>query len=187
MDQTEHSLWTRRQWLGRVPAPPLVASLGMLGEKNVDAESRKAAAASNDTSARIYNIRDYGAKGDGVTLDTRAMQDAIDACNLNGGGTVLVPAGKFQIGAIELKSYVTLHVTASGKLLGSGDGKRYHAVDAIPLHGDTTLEDGNWALLYAVGAKKVTIEGPGMIDGQGGQFHSDVRGTLPPSGIGGNG
>ncbi|HEY6376024.1 MAG TPA: glycosyl hydrolase family 28-related protein, partial [Edaphobacter sp.] len=126
------------------------------------------------------------AKGDGTTLDTKALQSAIDACNQEGGGTVLVPAGTFLVGTVELKSNVTLHVAAAGKLLGSADGKQYHSVDAIPLSGDSTLNDGNWALLFAVDAKNVTVEGPGTIDGQGFQFHSPVRGTPPPSGLGGN-
>jgi len=98
---------------------------------------------------------------------------------------VLVPAGTFLIGSLELKSNVTLHIAAGGKLLGSAQGKDYHAVDAIPLKGDSTLEDGNWALIYAVNANNVTREGPGTIDGQGAQFHSPVRGTPPPSGLGG--
>jgi len=188
VNETDRNLLTRRQWLGRVPAPLIAASVGasLLGQKELVAESSKSTAAKSDLGARIYNIRDYGAKGDGTTLDTAALQAAIDACNRDGGGTVLVPAGTFQIGIVELKSYVTLHIAAAGKLLGSGDGKQYHAVDAIPLHGDTTLEDGNWALLFAVNAKKVTIEGPGTIDGQGAQFHSAIRGTPPPSGIGGS-
>lgn len=141
---------------------------------------------SNATSFRIYDIREYGAKGDGVTINTRSVQAAIDACASNRGGIVLVPVGRFLIGTVELKSNVTLRITAGGTLLGSGKGTDYHAVDAIPLHGDSTLEDGNWALLYAVGAKNITIEGPGTIDGQGAQFHSPVRGTPPPSGIGGS-
>jgi hypothetical protein len=87
---------------------------------------------------------------------------------------------------LELKSNVTLHISAGGKLLGSADGKQYHEVEAIPLHGESTLEDGNWALLFSVNAKNVTVEGPGTIDGQGLQFHSPVRGTPPPSGLGGN-
>ena len=174
---------TRRQWLGNAPAGAL--ALGLLGSRSLSAQSPQHESG-NNLGARVYNIRDFGAKGDGKALDTTALQSAIDACTRDGGGTVLVPAGIFQIGTTELKSNVTLHIAAGATLLGSADGKQYHAVDAIPLHGDTTLVDGNWALLFAVHAKNVTIEGPGTIDGQGNQFHSPVRGQLPPSGIGGN-
>jgi polygalacturonase len=180
------SIMTRRDWLGKVSLPALaVAALGTVGVQEL--HGKPMSKASNaDAGARLYNIRDYGAKGDGKTIDTAALQAAIDACTADGGGTVLVPAGVFQIGTVELKSNVTLHIAASGKLLGTADGKLYHAVDAIPLSGDATLNDGNWALLFAVGAKNVTVEGPGTIDGQGFQFHSPVRGTPPPSGLGGN-
>lgn len=178
---------TRREWLGRVTMPAIAgAVVGSLGGRSAIAQTSRSNGSNNDLGARVYNIRDYGAKGDGKTLDTAALQTAIDACTLDGGGTVLVPAGIFLIGTVELKSNVTVHIVASGKLLGSGDGKQYHAVDAIPLTGDHTIEDGNWALLFAVNAKNVTLEGPGTIDGQGAQFHSAVRGTPPPSGLGGN-
>ena len=185
---SDRALLTRRQWLSQVPMPAIATAIGagMLGEKSLVAAPAHAAASSNDLGARVYNIRSYGAKGDGTTLDTAALQAAIDACTRDGGGTVLVPAGTFLIGTVELKSNVTLHLAASGKLLGTTDGKQYHAVDAIPLSGDSTLNDGNWALLFAVEAKNVTVEGPGTIDGQGFQFHSPVRGTPPPSGLGGN-
>lgn len=135
---------------------------------------------------RVYDVLKFGAKGDAVSLDTAAVQAAVDACEAEGGGTVLIPEGTFVIGTLQLKSNVTLHISASGKLLGSGHGSDYHAVDAIPLKGDSTLEDGNWALIFAVNADNVSIEGPGTIDGQGAQFHSPVRGTPPPSGIDGN-
>jgi polygalacturonase len=179
---------TRRQWLGRVPPSTMVALLagGLVGEPGVASGQVKADAGAEDPGARVHNIRKYGAKGDGVALDTAALQQAIDACHQDGGGTVLVPAGTFQIGTVELKSNVTLHIAAAGKLLGSADGKQYHAVEAIPLSGDSTLNDGNWALLFAVNATNVTIEGAGTIDGQGAQFHSSVRGTPPPSGLGGS-
>jgi polygalacturonase len=150
---------------------------------------QQTAGPSADTSTRgtrVYNIRDFGAKGDGVTLDTAALQAAIDACNRDEGGTVLVPAGVFVIGTVEMKSNVRLHIAAQGKLLGSADGKQYHAVDAIPLHGDSTLNDGNVGLIFAVKAENFTIEGPGTIDGQGAQFRSTERGVPPPSGRGGN-
>jgi hypothetical protein len=182
------NLISRRDYLGKLalPAAGAVLTAGVFTREADAAPSRKTMVDNDDLGTRIYNIRSHGAKGDGSTIDTAAVQAAIDACTRDGGGTVLVPAGTFVIGTVELKSNVTLHLAASGKLLGSADGKQYHAVDAIPLHGDTTLVDGNWALLFAVNAKNVAIEGPGTIDGQGGQFHSAVRGTPPPSGLGGN-
>jgi hypothetical protein len=116
-------------------------------------------------------------------MDTKSIQEAINLCASNGGGTVLLPAGIFQVGSIELKSNITLHISASATLLGTADGSQYHGIDAVPLRGDTTLKDGNWALLYAVGAKNVTIEGQGTIDGQGAQFRSSAEGATPPSGL----
>jgi Glycosyl hydrolases family 28 len=179
---------TRRQWLGHLPPSAIAAALGagLSGERGLGLQAPQPSTANEDSDAKVYNIRKYGAKGDGVALDTTALQAAIDACHQDGGGTVLIPAGTFQIGAVELKSNVTLHIAAAGKLLGTADGKQYRAIDAIPLSGDSTLIDGNWALLYAVNATNVTVEGAGTIDGQGAKFHSAVRGTPPPSGLGGN-
>jgi len=177
---------TRRDWLGLVSTASLGTTRPAVDAQRGAPEPRVQTAAAHDLGARVYNVRDHGALGDGKTLDTAAVQAAIDACSRDGGGTVLVPAGIFHIGTIEMKSNVTLHVTAGGTLLGSADGSQYHAVDAIPLTGDSTLEDGNWALIFAVNAKNLVIEGPGTIDGQGLQFHSPQRGVPPPSGLGGN-
>jgi len=176
----------RREWLRKMalPVSGAVLSANLLRRQNTGSTAESAAEDRDDLGARVYNVRKYGAKGDGKTVDTAAVQAAIDACHGDGGGTVLVPAGTFVIGTVELKSYVTLRIAAAGKLLGSAEGKQYHAVDAVPLSGDTTLKDGNWALLFAVNAKKITIEGPGTIDGQGARFYSPVRGTPPPSGLG---
>ena len=171
---------SRRQWLGRVSIPVLAG--GLLGAAAAPDPAASAAAA----GARVYNIRDFGAKGDGATLDTAALQAAIDAAHRDGGGTVLVPAGTFPIGTVELKSNITLYLAASAVLLGSGDGRHYRAIDAIPLRGDSTLGDGNWALLFAVEARNITLAGPGTIDGQGAQFYNYGQGGKPPpSGIGG--
>src|SRR5437879_6559893 len=168
---------SRRRWLAATPAAALTPAL---------LEAQSAAPAPAGSGIRTYNITEFGANGDGKTLDTQAVQSAIDACNRDQGGTVLVPAGVFVIGTVEMKSNVTLHIAAGGKLLGSDDGKQYHAADAIPLHGDSTLEDGNVGLIFAVNAENITIEGPGTIDGQGHQFRSPTRGVPPPSGRGGN-
>jgi hypothetical protein len=175
---------TRRDWLGLVSTASVGTTLA--GDDAQPSVQRPPANASNDLGARVYNVRDHGAKGDGAALDTSAVQAAIDACNRDGGGTVLVPAGTFQVGTIEMRSNVILHIAAGGTLLGSADGRQYHAVDAIPLRGDSTLGDGNWALIFAVDAKNFAIEGAGLIDGQGLQFHSATRGVPPPSGLGGN-
>src|SRR5436190_9414413 len=167
---------SRRNWLGRISTASVGAGLLAATSKAVGSETL----ADNTLGARVYNIRDFGAKGDGTTLDTAAVQAAIDACARDGGGTVLVPAGTFVIGTTELKSNVTLHLAASATLLGSGDGKDYHAIDAIPLSGDSTLNDGNWALLFAVDATNLTIEGSGTIDGQGHLFNNRPPNPNPP-------
>jgi hypothetical protein len=179
---------SRREWLERVSGPAVGVSVGAALSPSVAGAAPPQTQPPSDAlnGARVYNVRDHGAKGDGTTLDTAALQAAIDTCNRDGGGTVLVPAGTFHIGTVELKSNVTLYLAAAATLLGSADGKQYHAVDAIPLRGDSTLGDGNWALIFAVNARNVTIDGPGLIDGQGSQFHSPARGVPPPSGLGGN-
>jgi polygalacturonase len=185
MTNSDDRSFSRRKWLS-LAATASVGS-GLMGVTNIRAQTAETSSgASHDFGIRTYNIRDFGAKGDGVALDTAAVQAAIDACNKDQGGTVLVPAGVFVIGTIEMKSNVTLHIAAQGKLLGSADGKQYHPTDAIPLSGDSTLNDGNVGLIFAVKADNFTIEGPGTIDGQGFQFHSPTRGVPPPSGRGGN-
>src|SRR5579859_5882351 len=191
---------SRRKWLGLAAGASLGSGLLAL-TGTAEAQTKSPAKHANDAhtahpthpypagdhtlGAHTYNIRDFGAKGDGVTLDTAAVQAAIDACNKDQGGTVLVPSGVFVIGTVEMKSNVTLRIAAQGKLLGSADGKQYHAADGIPLTGDSTLGDGNVGLIFGVNAENVTIEGPGTIDGQGAQFRSPARGVPPPSGRGG--
>ncbi|HTI09080.1 MAG TPA: glycosyl hydrolase family 28 protein [Puia sp.] len=181
---TDNHRLSRRNWLGLATTASIGSALlatpsNALASPPVNTPGKP----DKNNGARIYNIRDFGAKGDGQTLDTTALQAAIDACNKDEGGTVLVPAGVFVIGTVEMKSNVTLHLAAQGKLLGSADGKQYHAADAIPLSGDSTLNDGNVGLIFAVKAENMIIEGLGTIDGQGAQFRSPSKGVLPPAGI----
>jgi polygalacturonase len=178
---------SRRNWLGAMGKVSLGTGLMAFTSNTFGSErSTFAKTTGNDIGARIYNIRDFGAKGDGKTLDTVAVQSAIDICNKEQGGTVLVPAGVFVIGTVELKSNVTLHIATQGKLLGTTDGKQYHASDAIPLDSGWTMGDGNVGLIFAANADNITIEGNGIIDGQGAQFRSETKGVLPPAGITGN-
>jgi hypothetical protein len=180
------STMSRREWLRHAPLPVIGAAIGT-GMIPVQAGAQGPTHGGEMApGARTYDVTAFGAKGDKVMLCTSAVQAAIDACHKDGGGTAVVPAGVFRIGTVELRSNVTLYLCAGATLLGSASGKDYHAVDAIPLTGDHTLNDGNWALIFAVGAKNVTVAGPGTIDGQGTQFHSPVRGTPAPSGLSGN-
>src|SRR4029453_4325737 len=80
------------------------------------------------------------------------------------GGTVLIPAGSFVVGTLELKSNVTLHLAAQGRLLGSGSPEHYKAGNGIP------PGNGNVVLLSAANAENVAIEGLGTIDGNGAKF-----------------
>src|SRR5690349_5893100 len=72
-----------------------------------------------------FNVKDYGAVGDGVRLDTEAINQAVQACAAAGGGTVFFPAGTYRTGTIHLKSDVTLWVDSGATVLGSKDPSHY--------------------------------------------------------------
>ena len=117
-----------------------------------------------DLGARVYNIANFGAVGDGTTVNTEAVQRAIDTCTNENGGTVLVPAGDFVVGTIELKSNVTLRIATKGRLLGSPKIEHYKAGNNIP------PGNGNIVMISAANAENIRIEGPGTIDGNGAKF-----------------
>ena len=82
--------------------------------------------------ARVWNVRDYGAKGDGVAKDTAAVQRAVDACAGAGGGEVLLPKGTYLSGSVFLKSGVDFHLAEGATLKGSPDPADYNALDVAP-------------------------------------------------------
>jgi polygalacturonase len=83
--------------------------------------------------SRIFNILDFGAKGDNATINTKAIQTAIDSCSP--GGTVLIPSGTFLSGALFLKSNMTLYVAAGGVLKGSSNIKDYYPLISTRFEG----------------------------------------------------
>lgn len=120
------------------------------------------AAGNRAAQVKVFNIRSYGAIGDGVAMETEAIQKTIDACHAAGGGIVRVPAGEFQIGTICLKSNITLSLDYGASLLGSPNIADY------PTEGlDDPREGGPHCLIYAKDATNITIEGLGVIDGRG--------------------
>ena|SRR5436190_1696148 len=159
-----HSNLSRRKLLMH-SVPPIAASLGVaLLNPMTAAAQTNATSAEKLAGARVFNVHDFGATGDGVTLDTMAVQAAIDACFKDKGGTVLIPAGTFMVGTIELKSNVTLRLAAQGRLLGSEKPEHYKAGNGIP------PGNGNIVMISAANAENVTIEGAGTIDGNGAKF-----------------
>lgn len=137
-----------------------------------------AGAISASVFARDVNVRDFGAKGDGVTFDTESVQRAIDECSSSGGGRVVLSGGVFRIRPIRLKSGVDLHIDIDARILGSNDWKDY------PNKGDMRHVDSSKlprardaALITADEARGIAISGRGTIDACG---HSFVR-PLPKS------
>ncbi len=116
---------------------------------------------------RVLDVRDFGAKGDGATLDTRAIQAAIDSCSKR-GGTVVLRGGTFLSGTVVLRSNVRLEISAGATLLGSTNPLDYPAMSVdIPSYNDSFL---NQSLIFADGQKNIAITGMGTVDGQGGAF-----------------
>ena len=110
-------------------------------------------------------VLEYGARPDGKTLNTKAIQRAIDDVFQSGGGTVIVPAGVYLTGRIELKSRVTLNLEEGSTLLGSTLLSDYSAGSDLPQKGINSRH-----LLSAWDADDVTLSGQGRIDGQGSTF-----------------
>ena len=102
-----------------------------------------------------YSVVDYGAVGNGTTLNTKAIQRTIDVAASSGGGLVVIPEGRFLSGSISLKTGVTLHLDFNAVLLGSTNPFDY-------LSGDTQNH-----FISAEDAKNIGISGKGIIDAQG--------------------
>jgi len=182
IEQLENeSSFSRRKWLKSVSVPA-VAVMGASFIGNAVQARETSTADDIDQKmfgAKIYNIKDFGAKGDGKTLDSLAVQAAIDLCYQEKGGTVMVPAGNFVIGTIELKSNVTLHLSNQGKLLGSPKKEDYTVGKGVP------TGNGNIVMIYAANAENVSIQGRGTIDGNGTAFFTGQGDNTGPNSQGG--
>lgn len=116
-------------------------------------------------------MKDFGAKGDGKNLDSRAINAAIEAAVAEGGGQVLLPAGTFLCGSIRMKSNIELHLSAGCTILAAP--AELNAYDESESFGGfPEYQDGGHtyfhnSLIWADGEKNVSITGPGMIDGEG--------------------
>ena len=116
------------------------------------------------TADCAYDVRHYGARGDGRKLDSPAIQRAIDRCSHRGGGVVTLPPGTYLAGTLQLRNGVTLHLDKGATLLGTTDLDAYSNPDPFVDGLGTTV---GAALIVAVDAHDVGITGQGVIDGQG--------------------
>ena len=102
----------------------------------------------------VYQASDFGVKPDGTTMNTQAIQRAVDKAAADGGGVVYLPPGNYLTGTISLRSNVTLHLEAGAVIRGSGSRQDY----------------SRGCLIYAEDAANTAIRGRGAIDGNGPAF-----------------
>jgi polygalacturonase len=118
-----------------------------------------------------FDVRTFGATGDGTTIDSDAINRAIDAAVAAGGGTVHIPAGTYASHSIRLKSHVGLYLDQGAVLLAAdtGGGRGYDPAEAGP--GNAFQDFGHSrfhnSLIWGENVEDVSITGPGRIDGKG--------------------
>jgi len=130
------------------------------------------------TNSLWRDVDNYGAVGDGVTMNTAAIQAAISACPLN--GVVWLHNGTFLSGTIFLTNNLTLYIDPTATLLGSGSTNNYPILDPPANNGQQVNCD--MALVYAQSCTNITVTGGGTINGNGrNYFTSGVEATRPIS------
>jgi polygalacturonase len=129
------------------------------------------AISAQETSAPFFNIRSYGAAGDGKTVDTKAINDAIDAAARVGGGTVFFPAGTYLSYSIHLKSNIALYLGQGSVILAadSAAGGKYDAPEANEHNKYQDFGHSHWqnSLIWGEHLENISITGPGTIYGKG--------------------
>ncbi len=157
---------------GLVAADLLLPGSGHAAGLGLPAKGQMPGSTNGAHGAVVFNVRAMGAAGDGKTVDTPAINKAIEAAERDGGGTVFFPAGTYLCYSIQLKSNVALYLDRGATILAgeTGQGGNYDAAEDNPEAGE--YEDfghRHWhnALLWGVGLHDISILGPGLIWGKG--------------------
>ena len=169
----------RREFLEKFAVGAVAIPAGMAAGSAVFAESTEREVAQRQSDARlpkyVFDVREFGAKGDGNTINTKSIQAAVDACAKAGGGKVVVPAGKFLSGPIMLKSNMEFEVMAGGILMGSANFEDYPTMQGRWEGLERTIFA---SLLTGEGLENISITGQGTLDGQGPLWWDAHRKTL---------
>ena len=137
------------------------------------------AASALQVQAEWLNVQQRGAQTDGKTLVTDVIQKAIDEASSAGGGTVYFPAGTYLTGALHMRSNTTLHLDAGAVLKFSDNPDHY--LPFVQLRWEGTVMNSFSPLIHAHEVDNITIEGRGLLDGQGQNWWKaeyDIRGKF---------
>ena len=120
----------------------------------------------NRPDKKVYRATDYGAVPDGITLNTDAVQKAIDACSENGGGKVVFGKGEYVLSTVFLKSNVEIYMESGATILGSTDFYDYQPDEKVdyPLYQDASHSFFNCALFVGRECENISIHGAGVIN-----------------------
>jgi polygalacturonase len=128
--------------------------------------------AANAGTSGWYNVKDFGATGDGKTINTAAINAAIDEAVKNGGGTILFPAGNYLSYSIHLQNNISLYLDQGAVLIGTKEADGVGYDDPEPNTPYTKYQDfghNHWknSLIWGIGLHDISIRGEGMIWGRG--------------------
>ena len=128
---------------------------------------------------KIYNVNDFGAVADEKTLNTQAVQKAVDECNKNGGGVVRFGAGKYVLSTIFLKSNVTVEIPEGTEILGAESYYDYAQEEKIdyPAYQDSSHTYYHPSLFVGIDCENISITGGGKIDMRSVWDEDGVRGA----------
>jgi polygalacturonase len=180
-------LLTMRKRLLSFLVPGLVLALVSLAPPRASLPgtgwAKKAGARIFPKGKRIFRVNDFGALAGGKTMDTRAIQRAIDSCAAAGGGIVAFDTGSYLTGSLFVKSGVILRIDSGVTILGSQDIADY---PLIPTRVAGIEMKWPAALLNIIGQKDAAITGEGLVDGRGKPFWDKywaMRKVYGPKGI----
>jgi len=138
-----------------------------------NSHSQTSEASSSGANSKVFNVRDFGAVGDGATLDTKAIQQALDACGKAGGGAVLLPPGKYLSQRLTLSSETTVQIEPGATLLADTNQDEY-----LKAPGDWLKARSSGDFNPFISGKKltdITFTGGGIIDGNGSAWWGEAE------------